>query len=163
MLDLLLFMGVIYGKPIQPTAQYQSIETKIEIPISREERAIQGFLGKKQSDLNSEAKAFVDSARRYKLDPYLLVAIAGKESGFGKHECGNHNSWGYGNPCWDFESYKEAIEKIAKTIGTGRAYHRFQETGEIGDLGPVYNKPQGFEDWVKDVKFFIKEIKNGES
>jgi len=147
-------------KVVQQVTQCQP--TQAESEDDKRVRAIKRFLAKYDYGLQASAEDFVKIAREYKADPYLLVAIAGKESTFGKHQCAPYNAWGYGNPCHGFNSFADGIRKVAKTIMGGRAYKKFQQTGEVTHLAPVYNKPQGYEDWVKDVTWFIEKIKKEE-
>ena len=59
-------------------------------------------------------------------------------------------------PCY-FDDYPSAIKRVAKTIGNGNAYARFQETGQIIELATVYNVVSP-EDWTFKLKYFMERI-----
>ena len=153
--------GQIVSKmAVQQQMDCESIKEQIE--DKKKEEAIGRFLARYNSPLQNSAKDFVEVAKKYQTSPYLLVAIAGKESTFGKRTCGLYNAWGYGNPCIGFSSYRDGIERVCKTIMENKVYTKFRRTQKIADLGPVYNKPTGYEDWVKDVEWFMQKIRKEE-
>ena len=47
-------------------------------------QTLDAFLRKRGSPLAGQGATFVSAGKRYGVDPYLMVAIAGAESSFGK-------------------------------------------------------------------------------
>lgn len=147
----------IYAKPtILPTPTIE----RSEVIDSRVVR-LRAYLQEKQSPLMESSDAFIRIADKYELDWTLLPAIAGVESGFERAgNTGDHNPFGYmckSGPC-SFDSFDEAIETVGRTIGTGRAYTRFQESGSVSVLAPVYNYVSP-EDWTAKIIYFQEVIK----
>ena len=109
-------------------------------------------------------KEFVEVADNYDLDWRLLPAIAGTESSFGKNtpSCAPRNPFGWTSttsPCgyYRFNSWEDAIETVAQKIAHGKAYTRYQQTGEIHELAHAYN-PLNTQKWERDINFFIGAI-----
>ena len=82
---------------------------------------IDAYLYSKQSPMTGSGVAFLESAQRWGLDPRLLVAISGAESGFGAQTCGAYNAWGWScpNSPVEFYSWADAIETISKGLREG--------------------------------------------
>jgi len=143
------------------------LNTKIapELPraeiIVEERYDIKEYLSKYNSPLEEYSGDFIRASKNFGFDYKVLVAISGVESGFGTSSlCGDYNPFGYGNPCWDFSSYSEAIWKVAETIGTSEAtgYKRFRETGEVYDLATAYNSSYAVE-WTEKINYFFNQLK----
>lgn len=66
---------------------------------------IDRFLADKGSPMAGLGQVYTEEAYQRGVDPFLMVAISGKESDFGKHACG-YNAWGIGNCKWGFRSYQ---------------------------------------------------------
>lgn len=96
----------------------------------RKERAqaIDTFLEKRKSSLAGYGMKFVEEAENNGIDYRLLVAIAGRESTFGRHACkGATNSvFGYGSCKINFKSIDESIETISRKLG-GDSNHYHDE------------------------------------
>ncbi len=122
---------------------------------------LENFLASKKSPLASSAATFVAVAKEYRLPVELLPAIAGVESGFEMAgNTGDYNPFGYmcgGSPC-AFGSFDEAIRTVGRTIGTGRAYAKYRESGSLFELAKVYNYVSP-EDWMGKVEYFERRIK----
>lgn len=130
-----------------------------KIPQNNDVIVIEKYLERKQSPLVGHGGDFVYYATRYGVDPVVIVSISGVESGYGKHECGAFNPFGYGVPCYNFASYTEAIKAVSRQIGTSKigGYTKYRESGDIQDLANVYNGGDR-EKWRKDVEYFYREI-----
>ena len=76
-----------------------------------------GYLRKKGSPLADYVPDLVRSANRYRIDPRLLVAIAGGETSFATNGSGPkvHNAWGIG-PGRRYGSWEEGIDSVAKLL-----------------------------------------------
>lgn len=89
--------------------------------------ALRAYLEKRNSPLKDNAHDFIEAADMYGVDWKLVPAIAGVESGFGKHTPGNaykpsYNGWGwgvYGNQALYFPSWKDAIHTVTRGLKTG--------------------------------------------
>ena len=118
------------------------------------------FLEENHSPLAENASEFIRIGDDFGYDYRVLVAVSGVESGFGSdHLCGDFNPFGWGNPCWDFESFSEAIESVGGRLGRSNTYKKFQETGRLEDLGYTYNPSNAIE-WSRKVNYFIIKIEN---
>jgi hypothetical protein len=141
--------------------------TKVEEPtivvknIVKDERAdrLKIFLKKYNSPLADYSREFIFASERFNIEYKTLVAIAGQESHFATaHLCGNNNPFGYGNPCWNFPSFREAIWQTAKTIGSSKLYRTYQKSRSIRDLAGIYNQADT-ENWIKSVSYFREQIR----
>ena len=135
-------------------------ETKKHIQITFDEREIKinSLFKKYNSPLEARASSFIDASEHYHIDYKILVAISGIESRFGTSSlCGQYNPFGYGNPCWDFRNFDEAIWQVAKTIGTATAYKTYRDSNRLEELARVYNQ-QDTDNWIKSVGYFKKEV-----
>jgi len=94
---------------------------KTQEEVIREEKAekIDTLLASYNSPLEGHGMKFVTEAEKQEIDWRLLVAIAGRESTFGKHPCKRvTNSFlGYGSCRINFESVDDAIEKVSASLG----------------------------------------------
>lgn len=105
--------GVIEASLITPE------EAEID---AKNAKAIDDFLTKRKSVLAGYGKKFVAEARKNDIDPFLLVAISGRETTFYrpesqcKSERGANNPFGYGSCRISFDSIDEAIEKVTASI-----------------------------------------------
>lgn len=110
------------------------------------------------------ATLLVAQADQYSLDWKLIPAIAGVESNFEKAgNTSDFNAWGFmcgPRPC-RFASFREAIEKVAKTLGTGKAYAEFRKTGSIEVLARKYNYASP-SDWTTKVNHFMGSIEQSQ-
>ncbi len=81
---------------------------------------IDSYLQGKASPLAGLGAAFRAVGIKHNIDPRLLVAIAGQETGFGRHLCASYNAWNWfwSDTCSDspFDSWEEALETVAKYL-----------------------------------------------
>ena len=81
---------------------------------------IKNYLNKYKSELEPYSQLIVDVSDKYSLDYRLLVAIAQQESNLCKRIPANsYNCWGfgiYGDKVTRFNSYPQALDKVAKTL-----------------------------------------------
>lgn len=64
-----------------------------------------------------QGKTLVSVANEYGIDYALLPAIMMRESTGGKFTCGDNNAFGWGSPCVDFRTSRDAYRSIARVIG----------------------------------------------
>ena len=109
--------------------------------------------------------AFAVAADEYGLDPYLLPAIAMRETTAGLNLCknpkGQNNAFGWGSCKIGFDSHEEAIEKIAMNLAgqnpkTANAY-----AGKtIKEKLEAYNPPSVKPRYAIQVMAIMEEIQN---
>lgn len=126
--------------------------------------ALDGYLAGKLSPLTGLGGALVSAARGAGLDPRLLVAISGAETGFGTYAPAQriHNPFGLG-PHVAYPSWEASIAAAARTLG-GPIYRgagrttiaRIQERWAPIGAG---NDPTGLNaNWVANVARYYAEL-----
>jgi hypothetical protein len=119
---------------------------------------IRQYLAKYQSPLLPHADFLVNTARKYKIDPRLLVAIAQQESNLCKKIPDNsHNCWGWGihsQGTLKFDSYPEAINAVAKGLSERYLGQGLNTPEEI--MG-IYT-PLSDGSWARGVQQFLDEM-----
>lgn len=152
----LLIILLLYGGTKQSVYSSSVKETGSDKRVT----ALNSYLTARGSPLAQESSFFVKTADTYKLDYRLIPAIAGVESGF--ETAGNiydYNPFGFmcgGSPCV-FDSYEQAIDKVAKTISRGRAYAQYRRSGSLFDLAKVYCQGNN-QKWADTVSYFINKL-----
>jgi flagellum-specific peptidoglycan hydrolase FlgJ len=88
--------------------------------VDKRVKILRAYLEQANSPLAASAERFVQSADENDLDWKLVAAIAGLESGYGKHMPTNsYNAWGwgvYGDNVIRFASFDEGIQTISKGL-----------------------------------------------
>jgi RHS repeat-associated protein len=85
--------------------------------------SLNNYLQSKNSPLAGEGSTLFDAGRRHDVDPRLIVAIAGAETGFGRNITrGQFNAWNwfYGGPSQrnhPFNSWAQGINSVTRGIG----------------------------------------------
>jgi len=121
---------------------------------------LDAYLRSKGSPMAGTGAAFLESGRRYNVDPRFMVAIAGAETSFGKRLCTPYNAfnWFYGGWCNSpFASWEEAIE--VTTRGVGYNYLQAGQTTIYSftfDCGTHCYCPN-CPDWYRNVRTFYAE------
>ncbi|MCL5090977.1 MAG: hypothetical protein M1514_03140 [Patescibacteria group bacterium] len=123
---------------------------------------IENYLRHYNSPLLPFVEQVVQSAKRYNVDPRLIVAIAQQESNLGKvipENC--FNAWGWaiherGTKC--FQSWPEAIEIVTQGIAQG-----YCQKGLCDDPCLMMKKytPKSNGSWCAGVKQFLNEMETG--
>jgi hypothetical protein len=107
--------------------------------------------------------AFVASGNRWRVDPRLVVAIAGAESNFGQVTCGPNNAWGWScpNDPEDFATWAAGIDTVTRGL---RTYYLDEGRTSVVLIQQKYapsqaaNDPTGLNDnWVGNVTKFLLE------
>ncbi|QQR76356.1 glucosaminidase domain-containing protein [Candidatus Nomurabacteria bacterium] len=96
--------------------------------------------------LEGTGMKMVIEAEKNNIDPYLIAAIAVRESTGGKHQCksqaslGKVNPFGWGGCKLGFESYDAAIETVARNLGGNnpKTAHHYGDKSTIEKL-EAYN------------------------
>jgi hypothetical protein len=124
---------------------------------------INRYLRGQQSPLAGHGQAFVSAGRAYGVDPYLLVAIAGAESSFGK-QAQNFNPFGWG-PHIPFQGWNQAIRTVARGLRKGYLDEGLTTVEQIQQKwapSGAANDPTNLNsNWTGNVNRFLKELKGG--
>lgn len=123
---------------------------------------IERYLKKYNSPLLPFAQKILTTADNYKVDPFLLVAIAQQESNLGKKSPENcYNAWGWGihakgTKC--YQSWEEAIQSV--TSGIAKDYC---EKGYCDDPCVMMKKytPVSNGSWCYGVNRFLTDLHTG--
>ncbi len=127
---------------------------------------VEGFLKSHRSPMAGSAGTFVSIADKYNLDWRLLVAIAGKESSFGKRIPKNSfNAWGWGIPTGAqsgiaFSSWDAGIETVARGLRRGY-FDKGHDT--LLKIEKRYTPPSAAQPdhpWVRGVSQFMEDLEN---
>jgi hypothetical protein len=124
------------------------------------------YLRSYNSPMASAAPAFVNVADKYDLDWRLLVAIAGKESSFGKYiPPGSYNAWGWGIPTGaqrgiGFGSWEEGIETVGRGLRTQYFNKGYDTLMKIESRYTPPSAAQADHPWVRGVSQFMSELEN---
>lgn len=120
---------------------------------------IDSYLTGKQSPLAGQGAAFVAAGVKNGIDPRLLVAICGIESGFGQHTFKPHNAWGYGS--FSFDTWEQGINTVADGL---RRLYISQGLTTVDAISKKYcpvgasNDPNGTNGgWPSAVTKFLQE------
>jgi len=120
-------------------------------------RFYNSYLALKQSPMRGLGVTFVTAGRQYKVNPEIVIAIAGVESGFGKHCANSFNAWGRkskGGGYQGFSSWKESI--INQTSYLRERYYNSGLTSLQG-IGNKYAPGNG--SWPGKVSHFLGDIR----
>lgn len=129
---------------------------------------INQFLGKRGSPLAGLGDQIVSAGQSAGVDPRLLVAISGGETGFGTtgNATGLHNAWGYmggpGGTLSNFSDWGSALKTIASDIGrnyTGAGISSIPKFGAKWAPVGAANDPRNLNsNWVKTVGDFYGQL-----
>lgn len=126
--------------------------------LQKKQLAIKSILSRYQSPLTDEVDSFLFACIRYNLDCYLLPAIAGLESTFGRYIYPNsYNPFGWGGGYIIFNSWEDGINTVSK--GLRENYMDKWHLGTIEEIGRVYSESPT---WAIRVNWFINEFKKEE-
>ncbi len=124
---------------------------------------IDAYLASKGSPMTGQGAAFMQSAMRWRVDPRLLVAIAGAESSFGQVTCGPNNAWGWAcpNDPADFATWAAGIDTVTSGL---RRYYLDEGRTSVSLIQQKYcpvgaaNDPTGLNShWAANVTKFLLE------
>jgi hypothetical protein len=124
---------------------------------------IRMFLSSKGSVLAETADTFVEQGKLNRVDPRLIIAIAGAETAFGTRLCAanNYNAWNYfpSGQCQGstFSSWNQGISTVTAYIRR-RFVARTGELTTIEQIGSIYCPVGGCEAWAPNVTFFYKAL-----
>ena len=121
--------------------------------------AIKRVLSRNNSPMVGEAENFVIVAHAMDLDPYMLPAIAGVESGFGRAMIqGTHNPFGWNVGRTPFPTWSDGIA----TVGTALRYKYIDRGADSLDaIGHKY--AGGSTTWAPKVRSYIAQFEREEA
>lgn len=125
---------------------------------------IDEYLKKKDSPLFGLGKMIADKADKYAISPYLLVAIMGAESGFGKYGYaaqGTYNAVGLGiHEGRKYNSWEEGIDDFGYVLKNYYFDENRVTPKQIQDKwAPRGIDGNGWDDtWANNVSFFLNEL-----
>lgn len=122
---------------------------------------IDAYLSTYNSPLSGYGQVIVDTADKYSLDPYLIVAIAQQESNLCKViPAGSYNCWGWGihsEGTLKFSSFDQAIEEYTRGLRERYFDHGYDTPEKI----MVKYTPLSDGSWASGVNQFIAELNSG--
>ncbi|NCO88437.1 hypothetical protein COY88_01055 [Candidatus Roizmanbacteria bacterium CG_4_10_14_0_8_um_filter_35_28] len=142
------------------SGQSASLTYKTENSITnyKKKLAIEAVLKKYRSPLVNQVDSFLQTCEKYQLDCYLLPAIAGLESTFGRFIWPNsYNPFGWGRGYLMFESWPESINAVAKGL---RDNYVKKGAVDVYAIGPIYSESPT---WAARVTRFINEFEKEET
>ncbi len=122
-------------------------------------RAVSRVLARHKSPMADEAENFITVADTMDLDPYMLPAIAGVESGFGRAMIdGTYNPFGWNVGRTPFASWSDGIT----TVGTALRYKYIDRGADTLDaIG--YRYAGGSTTWAPKVRMYIAQFEREEA
>lgn len=119
--------------------------------------AIKSWLEKNNSPMVGSVDAFIDACRTYDLDCYLLPAIAGLESTYGKFIIpGYYNPFGWGGGRIQFASWEEGIDRVGKGL---RNNYINKGATTVESIAPIYSASQT---WAPRVRLIMSYLEREE-
>lgn len=142
--------------------------------IDREEKAakIDAYYSKKNMKLAGHGMGMVIASEKYGLDPYVMAAIATKETTGGNFACPvtakrtgdiryTYNVFGWGSCKIKFESYEEGFETIAKNLtGNNKATAKYYHGKDTISILESYNPRHVVADYPEQIMAIMKTIEN---
>jgi peptidoglycan DL-endopeptidase CwlO len=115
-------------------------------------QAIDIYLIEKGSPMAGLGRAFVSAGKAFNVDPFLVVAISGKESSWGKHCFLPYNAWGWGDV--SFTDWDNAIFSYTRLLN-----EEYTSKGRTTPavIAPIYCPPN-YVEWTKDVTAFYNDL-----
>ncbi len=140
---------------MEESEQREILETNLESQAAK----IDAYFGKWNLPLTGYGMVFAKTAHKYDLDPFLLPAIAMRETTGGKFTCGGENPFGYGSCKIYFDSFEKAIDTVGKAIsgeheGIGYAY----EGKDVRGILETYNPPSVVATYADEVMNIMDKI-----
>lgn len=142
-----------YGVPPMNRISYQSIVYE----NTKKKKAVERVLDKYQSPMSESLDSFFQACDSNELDCYLLPAIAGLESGFGRYILpGSYNPFGWGGGYIRFSNWNEAIW----AVGNGLRQN-YINSGAL-TIEQIGSKYASSPTWASKVRRYIAEFKAAE-
>ena len=144
--------AAVVSQEINYTASPSSL---LKIAIKR--KAMTEVLKRYNAPLLSEVDSFLEACTTYNLDCYLLPAISGVESTFGRFLLpGTFNPFGWGRGLLAFTSYNQTIMTVGKGL---RENYINKGATTVDKIGRIYCEG---DTWSGKVKFFMNQFEEEE-
>lgn len=119
---------------------------------------IKRVLDRYSSPLSEAADAFIQSCKGYDLDCYLLPAISGLESTFGKFILPNsYNPFGWGGGYIMFDKWDDSIDAVGKGL---RQNYINKGADSVEKIAPIYSESLT---WSPQVRYFMLQFEKEEA
>jgi hypothetical protein len=142
--------------------------------IDREEKAakIDAYYSKKNMKLAGQGMNMVIASEKYGLDPYVMAAIATKETTGGNFACPvtakrtgdiryTYNVFGWGSCKIKFESYEAGFETIAKNLtGNNPSTKRYYHGKDTVSILESYNPRHIVSDYPEQIMAIMNTIES---
>ncbi len=128
------------------------------VESNRQRKAVERVLEQYQSPMKGSLNTLFDTCNNEGLDCYLLPAIAGLESGFGKYVlAGSYNPFGWGGGYIRFNDWNHAIQ----TVGTGIQENYISNGAQtVEQIGRLYAESPT---WAARVRRYMSEFQHEEN
>jgi hypothetical protein len=134
-----------------------------EIALLKQAESIDAYFGKWNLPLTGYGMVFAKVALKYDLDPFLLPAIAMRETTGGKFTCGGLNAFGYGSCTIFFDTFEESIEAVGKAISGNHPRIAYAYEGkDVKGILETYNPPSVVPTYAKEVMSIMDKISESE-
>jgi len=139
------------------------VEESLDAVSQMHAENIDAYFSKWDLPLAGYGEVFVEVAHKYDLDPYLLPAIAMRETTGGKHLCrspkGSHNPFGYGSCKIGFDSFEHAIDTVGKAISGNNPKIAYAYEGkDVRGILETYNPPSVVPTYAGEVMSIMKKM-----
>ncbi len=148
-----LFVILVMTQPLKTSDSllYKPSDNPVYL---RKKIAIYQVLKKYNSPLVYETDSFIQACATYNLDCYLLPAISGVESTFGKFILpGSFNPFGWGGGYILFSSWADGFNQVARGL---RENYFAKNISTIEQVGRIYAPPSTT--WAAKVEYFMAEF-----
>ncbi len=136
-----------------------SEEVMIENELQEQADKIDAYFGKWSLPLTGYGMVFAKTAEKYGLDPFLLPAIAMRETTGGKFTCGGDNPFGYGSCKIYFDTFDEAINAVGKAISGNHPKIAYAYEGkDVRGILETYNPPSVVPTYASEVMSIMDKI-----
>jgi len=121
-------------------------------------KVLKAYLEKLESPLLPYVDSFLEACTTYDLDCYLLPAISGVESTFGKFiASGSNNPFGWGRGLIPFASFHESIMTVGKGL---RENYINKGATSVEAIGAIYCEGNT---WSGKVSYFMSVFQESEN
>ena len=164
MLAQLQDSSVLANLNLGSTGESQTIDNH-SLDILIHAKKIDNYFENHDLPLTGYGLAFAVAADEYGLDPYLLPAIAMRETTGGLNLCknpkGQNNAFGWGSCKIGFDSHEEAIERVALNLAGENPKTAFAYKGKtLKEKLESYNPPSAKPGYANQVMSIMEDIKS---
>jgi hypothetical protein len=160
----ILSIGAQIGNISGATIEQEQISPEQQARLDQAAK-IDAFFAERDMPVAGHGMKFVEVAEKNGLDPFLLPAIAARESSGYRDACNKFPTNGFGwHSCKvGFKTIDEAIEIVGKNLGGNNpntAHH--YEGKSSAEILNAYNPPSIVQNYTKQVLFIMKKMSNQE-